>query len=107
MSNVRVARNQELPNPLAPLVIAGGAAAAALASLEIVRALTGRVFLPEPVPGTIMMPLAGAVGNLLLAVSLVLYVGVDRNVEKVRLRLKRRPVAVADAAWASRAAKPS
>jgi peptidoglycan/LPS O-acetylase OafA/YrhL len=42
-----------------------------------------------------------------LAVSLVLYVGVDRNVEKVRLRLKRRPVAVADAAWASRAAKPS
>jgi len=72
MSNVRVARNQELPNPLAPLVIAGGAAAAALASLEIVRALTGRVFLPEPVPGTIMMPLAGAVGNLLLAVSLVL-----------------------------------
>ena len=41
-----------------------------------------------------------------LAVSLVLYVGVDRNVEKVRLRLKRRPVAAADAAWASRAVKP-
>jgi signal transduction histidine kinase len=72
MSNLRVARNQELRNPLAPLVIASGAAAAALASLEILRALTGRAFLPEPVPGTIMMPLWGAVGNLLLAVSLVL-----------------------------------
>jgi signal transduction histidine kinase len=72
MSNVRVSRNQELRNPLAPLVIASGAAAAALASLEILRALTGRGFLPEPVPGTMMMPLGSAVGNLLLAVSLVL-----------------------------------
>ena len=79
MSNLRVARNRELRNPLAPLVIASGAAAAALASLEILRALTGRAFLPEPVPGTIMMPLWGAVGNLLLAVSLVALGRADRT----------------------------
>ena len=42
-----------------------------------------------------------------LAVSLVLYLGIDRNVEKVRSRLKRRPIAVADAAWAGQAVKPS
>jgi peptidoglycan/LPS O-acetylase OafA/YrhL len=39
-----------------------------------------------------------------LAVSLALYLGIDRNVEKVRLRLKRRPAPVVGAGWETRAA---
>jgi signal transduction histidine kinase len=73
----------ESRDALTRLAIASGVTAAVLSMAEIVRALTGVVIVPEPVPGTIMMPLQGAIGNLLLALSLVL---VATNARSRRVR---------------------
>lgn len=63
---------------------ASGLAAVVLTAMELTRIASGRAIIPQPVPGTIPMPLGGAIGNLVASLAVV-GLATGRHVKAIRV----------------------